>query len=122
MRIGITAYDLPAAEFIQLGIAADAAGFDMLWLGEHLLRPATYATDHPTSGPQHHTGPIVAPDTELLDPLVALSAVAGATTRVGLATGMYILPLRHPLAVARAVSTLQDLSAARFWFGVGAGW
>ena len=54
--------------------------------------------------------------------MVALGAVAGATTRIGLATGMYILPLRHPLAVARATCTLQEVSGGRFRLGIGAGW
>jgi probable F420-dependent oxidoreductase len=71
---------------------------------------------------QHHTGPIVDPDTELVDPLVQLGAVAAITTRIELATGVYILPLRHPLAVARSACTVQELAQGRFRFGLGFGW
>ena len=102
-----------------------AAGFDSLWLGEHVVLPLAYGSDHPTSGSeteQHHTGPIVQVDTELLDPWVALAAAAGATRRLRLATGIYILPLRHPLMTARAACTLQAVSGGRFLFGLGAGW
>jgi probable F420-dependent oxidoreductase len=125
MKVGLTAYDVHAAEFVELARAADEAGFSSLWLGEHVVLPIGYATDHPTKqqpGVQHHTGPIVSPDTELVDPLVQLGAAAAVTSRIELATGIYILPLRHPLAVARSVCTVQELSGGRFVFGVGFGW
>src|SRR2546430_16783215 len=104
MNIGISAYDMAAGDFLDLARAADQLGFDTIWLGEHLVLPVDYASIHPTKateGQQHHTGPIVDPNTKLLDPLVALAAVAGATTRLRLATGIYILPLRQPLLTAR---------------------
>jgi alkanesulfonate monooxygenase SsuD/methylene tetrahydromethanopterin reductase-like flavin-dependent oxidoreductase (luciferase family) len=44
------------------------------------------------------------------------------TERINLATGIFLLPLRHPIAVARSIATLQDLAGGRFCFGVGAGW
>jgi probable F420-dependent oxidoreductase len=125
MRIGISAYDMTAGDLLDLASAADGAGFDRLWLGEHLFLPVAYEAEHPTSGGdahKHHAGPVVSPDTELLDPLVELAAVAGATRRIGLATGIFILPLRHPLATARAAATLQEVSGGRFSFGVGFGW
>ena len=125
MKIGLTAYDLHAAELVELGRAADEAGFDSLWLGEHIVLPFGYQTEHPTKvqpGVQHHTGPIVSPETELVDPLINLGAVAGATTHLKLATGIYLLPLRHPLVIARAACTLQEVSGGRFVFGVGFGW
>jgi probable F420-dependent oxidoreductase len=125
MKIGLTAYDVPAREFVDLAAAADEAGFSSLWLGEHVVLPIGYATEHPTKqqpGEQHHTGPIVSPDTELVDPLVQLGAAAAVTNRIELATGIFILPLRHPLAVARSACTVQELAGGRFTFGLGFGW
>jgi probable F420-dependent oxidoreductase len=125
MKIGLTAYDVPAAEFLDLAAAADKAGFSSLWLGEHVVLPIGYSTEHPTKvqpGVQHHTGPIVSPDTELVDPLVQLGAAAAVTSRIELATGIYILPLRHPLTVARSACTVQELAGGRFVFGLGFGW
>ena len=125
MKIGLTAYDIHARELLLLAAAADEAGFSSLWLGEHVVLPIGYASEHPTTqqpGAQHHTGPIVSPDTELTDPLVQLGAAAAVTTRIELATGVFILPLRHPLAVARSACTVQELAAGRFRFGLGAGW
>ena len=125
MKVGLTAYDVHAREFIDLAAAADEAGFSSLWLGEHVVLPLGYSTAHPTKqqpGQQHHTGPIVDPDTELVDPLVQLGAAAAVTSRIELATGIFILPLRHPLAVARSACTVQELAAGRFVFGLGMGW
>jgi probable F420-dependent oxidoreductase len=125
MRIGLTAYDLPARELLELAAAADQAGFSSLWLGEHVVLPIGYSTRHPTEplpDQKHHTGPIVSPDTELVDPLVQLGAAAAVTSRILLATGIFILPLRHPLAVARSACTLQELAEGRFVFGLGFGW
>ena len=125
MSIGLSTYNISASELIRLAVAADEAGFESLWLGEHVVLPLDYASDHPTSGGsghQHHTGPIVDPSTTLVDPLVALSACAAVTSRIRLATGVFILPLRHPLLTARMTLTLQDAAGGRFMLGVGSGW
>jgi probable F420-dependent oxidoreductase len=125
MRVGLTAYDMDASDLVELATAAEKVGFASLWLGEHLVLPVGYSSTHPTKkegGEQHHTGPIVAPDTRLVDPLVALSAAAAATTTLELGTAIYLLALRHPLVTARAVATLQEVSSGRFLLGVGTGW
>ncbi len=51
-----------------------------------------------------------------------LGAAAAVTTRIELATGIFVLPLRHPLAVARSTCTVQELAGGRFTFGLGFGW
>jgi probable F420-dependent oxidoreductase len=123
MRFGLSVYDVSARELADLAVAAEAAGFDTLWLGEHLLRPVDYRTVHPTRQPEQElTARIVGPDTRLIDPFVALAVAAGRTRRLQLATGIFVLPLRHPLAVARAVLTLQEVAEGRLLFGVGLGW
>ena len=55
--IGISAYDMQATDLVDLARAADEAGFDALWLGEHVLLPVGFETGHPTkkeAGVQHH--------------------------------------------------------------------
>ena len=119
----LSVYDVSARELADLAVAAETAGFDTLWLGEHLLRPVDYRTVHPTREPeQERAARIVGPQTRLTDPLVALAAAAGRTQRLQLATGIFVLPLRHPLAVARATLTLQELAEGRLLFGAGLGW
>jgi probable F420-dependent oxidoreductase len=130
MRVGISCYDLPVADLVQVGRAAETAGFSSLWLGEHVLAPMAYESAHPTQpGEQGHVGssdhngkPIVDPSVHLSDPLIALAAVAAATRTLRLATGIYLLPLRHPLLAARAVATLAEVSDGRFSLGIGSGW
>ena len=123
MRFGLSVYDVTAAELAELAVAAEAAGFESLWLGEHLLMPVGYTSVHPTREPEQElAAPIVGSATKLSDPLVALAGAAARTTRLQLGTAIYLLALRHPLAVARSVLTLQDLSCGRLLFGAGVGW
>lgn len=130
MRIGISCYDLPAHDLVELAVAAEAAGFDSIWLGEHVVAPLHYGSNHPTqpgtgttqASSNHNGKPIVDSSVQLVDPLVALAAAAARTSTIGLATGIYLLPLRHPLLTARAVATLNDVSGSRFRLGIGSGW
>jgi probable F420-dependent oxidoreductase len=123
MRFGLSVYNVSATVLADLAVAAEALGFESLWLGEHMLCPVGYTSVHPTrEQAQEAAAPLVAPDTELTDPLVALAGAAVRTTRLQLGTAIYLLPLRHPLAVARAALTLAELSAGRFLLGAGAGW
>ena len=122
----VSVYDLTATELIDIARTAEAAGFDGLWLGEHVLQPIGYGSIHPShaaSEPADSRYPtIVSPSTRLLDPLVALAAAAAVTNHIRLGTAIYLLPLRHPLLTARAVATLTGLAPGRFSLGVGAGW
>jgi probable F420-dependent oxidoreductase len=128
-RIGLSTYNVTTGELLDLARSADEAGFDSLWLGEHLVLPCGYESSHPTHVAGDATPAadnpfptIVEATTELTDPMIALAAAAALTSRIRLATGIYILPLRHPLVSARSAATLHDVSGGRFMLGVGAGW
>ena len=122
MQFGLSAYDLGATELADLATAAEAAGFDTLWLGEHLLRPVDYRSVHPTRRPEQELAArIVGPDTQLTDPLSRwpprLAAPAGSSWH------------RHlPAAAAASPRGRQgdaDFAGAmpgRLLFGVGLGW
>jgi probable F420-dependent oxidoreductase len=56
------------------------------------------------------------------DPVLALTWAAAYTSRVGLGTSVLILPMRHPLPLAKELATLQNLSGGRFILGAGVGW
>jgi probable F420-dependent oxidoreductase len=127
-QVGLSTYNITSAELLDIAQAADQAGFDSLWLGEHVVLPWGYGSVHPAhqgDEAKQEAEPyrqIVEPSTELIDPLVALAGAATVTRRVKLATGIYLLPLRHPLMTARAAATLDGLSGGRFMLGVGSGW
>jgi len=60
--------------------------------------------------------------TPLLDPWIALSYIACATSTIRLGTHVYVLPLRHPFITARTLVTLDRLSGGRVILGAGVGW
>jgi probable F420-dependent oxidoreductase len=107
MRLGVAPHRLwPAHEdeldgVLETARTAEELGFDHLIASSHLLAGDVGVTP---------------------DPLVLLSAVAGATTRIGLVTSVLILPLYNPVVVAHQTATLDRLSAGRFTLGVGTGW
>jgi probable F420-dependent oxidoreductase len=97
-----------AARFAR---AAEAAGFDSLWVADHVVLP-----DPPVPGRP------MAPDMPLLDPIVALTFLAAHTERVRLGTGVIILPQRQALVIAKQLASLDVLSKGRLVFGLGVGW
>jgi probable F420-dependent oxidoreductase len=60
--------------------------------------------------------------TDYPDPLVAIAALAGATSTIRFMTAVLVAPLRHPLALAKAVATAATMSSNRLDLGVGVGW
>jgi probable F420-dependent oxidoreductase len=98
--------------------AAEALGYESVWLPEHLVFPITMAGS-PYPGADH---PPVPPSTPVFDAFAYLSYLAGRTSRVLLATHVYNLGLRHPFVAARAVATLDIVSGGRCINGIGAGW
>jgi probable F420-dependent oxidoreductase len=91
--------------------AAEAAGFESLWVGEHVVLPDPQAPPSP-----------VAPLTPMLDPTVALTFLAAHTEKVRLGTGIIILPQRNPLVLAKELASLDVLSGGRLIFGIGVGY
>ncbi len=91
--------------------AAEAAGFDSVWGGEHVVLPDPQAPPSP-----------MAPEDPILDPVVALAFVAAQTTRIRLGTGIIILPQRNPLVLAKELASLDVLSGGRLIFGIGVGY
>jgi len=90
--------------------AAEDAGFDSVWTGEHVVLP----------DPQEPPSPVPA-FVPFLDPVVALTAVACRTSRIRLGTGIIILPQRNPLVLAKELTSLDIVSGGRLLFGVGIG-
>ncbi|HLG89398.1 MAG TPA: TIGR03619 family F420-dependent LLM class oxidoreductase [Alphaproteobacteria bacterium] len=104
---------------VRLGAKAEEDGFDSVWVADHLIIPAESSQSYPYA---RQAGMPLSPDWPFLDPLIALAAIASRTSRVLLGTGVYLLPLRHPLATAKAAASLDVLSGGRLLLGVGLGW
>jgi probable F420-dependent oxidoreductase len=100
---------------LDLGRAADGAGIDAIVIPDHVVNGPDVG-DYPWG--RFPTGP----DADWLEPLTVLTAMAATTTRVRLATGILVAPLRTAPALAKTVATLDVLSGGRVDLGVGTGW
>ncbi|MFQ6326486.1 LLM class flavin-dependent oxidoreductase [Nocardia sp. CWNU-33] len=107
LRLGIgphrlwTDAEVELDNVVETACTAEQLGFDHVIAGSHVLAGELGVTP---------------------DPLVMLSAIAGATSRIGLATSVLILPLYNPIVLAHQTATLDRLSRGRFTLGVGTGW
>lgn len=100
----------PAAT-ARLARRCETLGYESWWVGEHVVLPSPRVAPAPME-----------PTDAILDPLVHLAFVAGASERMLLGTGIIILPQRNPLVLAKQVASLDTLSGGRFLFGVGVGY
>jgi probable F420-dependent oxidoreductase len=103
----------------SLGQIAEEHGFESIWTVEHVVVPAGYESQYPYSPTGRMPGPEESP---IPDPLIWLTWVGAATTRLRLATGILILPQRNPVILAKELATLDVLSGGRVELGVGVGW
>jgi len=119
MNVGISV-PLPAY-LVDVGFMArkvEELGFESFWCAEHPFIPVQATSRFPGSA----DGVIPASYSHFIDPFVALARASGVTSRIKLGTGIVLVPERHPLLLAKEVSTLDLFSGGRFLFGIGAGW
>jgi probable F420-dependent oxidoreductase len=107
------------AQIPELAAIAEELGFDGVLLSDHVFVPRDATSRYPYSadGKPSFTGASEYPDVWVL-----LGAIAARTRRLALATSVFVLPLRHPVEVAKAAASLAIVSGGRFALGVGVGW
>ena len=123
MQVGLHALGIGAgadrAVIDAVATAADSAGFATLWFGEHVVRVDKSASRYPYAD----DGQIAIPSTsDWIDPMIGMSFVAAATSTIGLASGVLLLPEHNPVVVAKQAATLDVLCGGRLTLGVGIGW
>lgn len=117
MKFGVAAFvtehGINPAELARI---AENTGFESLFFPDHTHIPVASERTFPWADvvPSYYR--------EMLDPFVALTVAAVATSRIRLGTGICLVIERDPIITAKTVATLDYLSAGRFVFGVGAGW
>lgn len=112
LKFGLTSINGGAASYpealIRVAQAAETAGFDTLWAGEHHVLATSSSTIPATS--------------RYLNPVVALTFAAAHTRTIRLGTGILLLPQHQPLILAKELASLDVLSAGRLIVGIGVGW
>ncbi|MEU4568954.1 LLM class F420-dependent oxidoreductase [Micromonospora sp. NPDC023956] len=94
-------------------------GCESVWAVEHLVVPDAYRSAYPYD----RSGRMgLGPEDDIPDPLQWLTFAAAHTSRLVLGTAMLILPLHHPVDLAKRLATLDVLSGGRLIAGVGVGW
>jgi probable F420-dependent oxidoreductase len=91
----------------RAAVQAEELGFADVWTSEHIIVPSR--APYP-------------PSPVFYDPVLTLTWAAAYTRRVGLGTSVLVLPMRHPLPLAKELATLQNLSEGRLILGAGVGW
>lgn len=122
MRFFLYGTYIPADHLATVARDAEDLGFSAISLPDHVVYPAEVGTAYPYPA-DPTTGRTPWDETcEWLDPVAAAAVVAAVTTRLRIITGIFVLPMRDPLLVAKAFSTLGALSDGRVILGAGAGW
>ncbi len=106
-------------DMLELAPVAEQAGFEGIMLADHVFAPERFTSRYPydDSGAPPFDGKTPFPEA-----FATIAALAQVTTRLRFLTNVYILPLRHPLEIAKGVSTAAVFSKNRTVLGFGAGW
>jgi probable F420-dependent oxidoreductase len=115
-QVGPNAAPAVVGEFSR---AADEAGFDGLWVFDHVVLQREQQSRYPYSADGSMGFP---PTMDFLEPLTLLTYLAGITKRAKLGTSVLVLPMRQPVLHAKIMATIDYLSGGRFILGAGVGW
>lgn len=90
----------------RVAVRAEELGFADVWVSDHIVQPADQGYPSPY----------------LYEPLLTLGWAAAATSTVGLGTSVLVVPQYHPLQLANALASLDNLSGGRLTVAAGVGW
>jgi probable F420-dependent oxidoreductase len=115
VNVGVKSID----HIIGISQLAESVGMESVWTFEHVMVPEDYSSKYPYSA----DGKMGAgPETNFVDPLIALTAVAANTKTLRLGTGVNIVSQANPLLLAKQAASLDFVSGGRFMLGAGIGW
>jgi probable F420-dependent oxidoreductase len=101
------------------GALAEELGYESIWAADHIITPTHIESPYPYNKEHLYR---IAPEAAVLEPFVALSFLAGATTQLKLGFSVMILAYRHPVETAKMIASLDVLSSGRVLIGAGVGW
>lgn len=103
----------------DMAVLVEQAGFDSVWLSDHVVLVEDVVSRYPFSADGSF---FLAADQDWLEWTTVAGYLAARTSQVEIGVGVCVLPLRHPLLLAKQVATLDRLSGGRIVLGAGAGW
>lgn len=119
MKFVCTCSFIDPANFLEVAPVAEEYGFDTIGLSDHVVNPdvieAKYPYNEDGSRMWDHTTPWP-------DVWVASAMMAAVTKRIEFMQNVYVLPMRDPFSVAKALGTLAYMSNYRVSLGLGLGW
>lgn len=119
MKFSVSIAMAPPEQYIPIAQEAEKLGYDAvvlpdsIFFSEEVSKPYPYTDDGSR---------MWSPETPWIEPLIGAAAMAAATEKIFFYTSVVKLPVRHPVHVAKQVSSLAVLSNYRFGFGCGLGW
>lgn len=143
MKIGITCGGIgpyASGDFLRRSVqAAERAGFAHYWVPDHVVLFARYpeskypyaegsGQELPDQDPDaplqfgDETFSIVDPRVDFVEPVIAMTLLAAATTTIEIGSNILVVPQRNPVILAKQLATLDAASYGRIILGVGAGW
>ena len=119
MKFALSTFMTPVADLPELAVAAEAAGWSMITMSDHVANPKELSVPYPytADGSRRWTE-----FTEWPDQLVTMGAFATITKTIRFTTNAFVLPMRNPFLVAKALATLSVLSGNRVTLTIGVGW
>ncbi len=103
----------------KIAIAADECGWEAMSFSDHVVNPEKLNTPYPyTENGERRWQSF----TDWPDPWVMIGALASITTRLKFTNNIFVLPMRSPFLVAKAISTAAIISDNRVILAIGVGW
>ena len=119
MKFALSTFMTPVAEIPAIAVAAEEAGWAMVTMSDHVANPQTLTTPYPYTPDGARRWPEF---TEWPDQLVMMGALASATKTIRFTTNAFVLPMRNPFQVAKALATVSAVSDNRQVLTIGVGW
>ncbi len=123
MKFGL---QLPSAQpgassdaILSVAKRAEELGLDSVWMFDHLFTPSGLESKYPYSRDGSYP---LTPNDPFFDPLGLFGVLASATQRVQMGTAVLIAAYRHPIVLAKVITTIENFAPGRILLGLGAGW
>ncbi|MGI9286908.1 MAG: LLM class F420-dependent oxidoreductase [Pseudomonadales bacterium] len=107
------------AHSVEIAKTADSHGWEAVSCSDHVVHPETISTPYPYTADGARRWDAF---TDWPDPWVMIGAMATVTKHIKFTQNIYVLPMRNPLLVAKAVGTAAVISNNRVILTIGVGW